>query len=393
MTLWILAVVLLVSLGIIGYYQGGIRVGFSLVGLIVAAALAQPLSFISKAILPIVGLKHPAVLTFVAPALMFLLILILFKCAALAVHRKVDAYYKYQDSDTRRLLFERLNQRLGICLGVANATVYVFLISVAASVLGYLTVQFASSEKDPLLVRWCNRLAEDVQRTRMDHAVAPFNPATEWYFDAVDILGNVFHTPLLQSRLSSYPVFLTLAERKEFQDLGNDIKFQEFWQSGPTVTELIHHEKVRPLIEDIDLYTNVVAMLGGDLKDLKGYIEAGKSEKYDEERILGRWDFDYAASVNLAKQKTPNMGSVQLRALKAGLSRLNKAKFTATIDNTATLKIPAANSSVSGTWKNSDGKYLLRFNEGSKKSEAEAQVDARNRLVFSKDGFALVFEK
>lgn len=396
MILWLIAIVLLGCLGIIGYYQGAIRVAFSLVGLLLAAALAGPLAFVFKGLLPIFGLKHPAVLAFVAPALVFLLILIIFKSTALVVHKKVDTFYKYQESDTRRLLFERLNQRLGICLGVANATVYIFLISVAASVMGYLTVQIASSDKDPPTIRWGNRLAEAVEKTGMNKAVAPFNPASELYFDAVDILGDVYHTPLLQSRLSTYPVFLSLAEKKEFQDLGNDIKFQEFWQSGPSVGEFINHEKVRPLIDDVDLYTNVVGMLGGDLKDLKGYLETGKSEKYDDEKILGHWDFNYQAAVALAKQTTPNMGSLQLRQIKGRLAPVAKSRFTATLDNKAVWKIPGTNKTVltlTGKWKNSDGKYQVQFGEGSKKIESEAHFDAQKRLVFYKDNYALVFEK
>lgn len=396
MILWTIALVLLVSLGIVGYYQGAIRVAFSLIGLLLAAALAGPLAFVFKGLLPVFGMKHPAVLAFVAPALMYLLILIIFKSAALAVHKKVDTYYKYHGSDTRRLLFGRLNQRLGVCLGLANATVYIFLLCVVASVMGYLTMQVASSDKDSIAIRWCNRLAEDLQKTGMSKVVAPLNPAPEIYFDAVDILGNIYHDPLLQSRLSSYPVFLTLAEKKEFQDLGKDLEFQKTWAAGPPVGEFINHEKVKPLIEDVELYTNVLAMLGGNLKDLKGYIETGKSEKYDDEKILGHWDFDYPAAVALARQKTPNMGSQQLRFVKGYLARLARARFTATIDNKAVLKIPSTNNNVvtfSGTWKNSDGKYVLQVGEGGKKIEADARVDAQNKLVFYKDNFGLVFEK
>ena len=396
MILWALALILLVCLGTVGYYQGAIRAGFSLVGLLLAAVLAGPLAFVFKGILPVFGLKHPAVLAFVAPALMYLLILILFKSTALVVHKKVDTHYKYQDSDTRRMLFERLNQRLGLCLGLANAAVYFFLLCVVFSVLGYLTVQVASSDKDSFALRWSNRFADSLQKTGMDRAVAPFHPGTEFYFDAVDIVGSIYHTPLLQGSLSSYPVFLTLAEKSEFKALGNDLTFQKFWQEeNPTVGGLMNHERVRPLIDDVDLYTNVVAMLGGNLKDLKGYLDTGKSEKYDDEKILGHWDFDYKGALALAKQKTPNMGTLQLRVVRAALGRLNNAKFTATLDNKAVLKIPSTNNVVTltGTWKNDGGKYSLQFADGGKKWEADARIEAQKRLIFSKDSYGLVFEK
>jgi hypothetical protein len=35
----------------------------------------------------------------------------------------------------------------------------------------------------------------------------------------------------------------------------------------------------------------LLARLGGEAHDLKIYLETGKSPKYDDERILGRWEF------------------------------------------------------------------------------------------------------
>ena len=79
MILWIIAISLFVVLGVIGYYQGAIRVGFSLIGIVVAAALALPLSGLVKSMLPAFGLNHPVALAFVGPAIVYLLILIGFK--------------------------------------------------------------------------------------------------------------------------------------------------------------------------------------------------------------------------------------------------------------------------------------------------------------------------
>src|SRR2546426_570087 len=123
MIVWISAICLMAIIGLIGYYQGAIRVGFSLIGLLLAAWLAMPLSGVMKPILGLVGLSHPLILSFVAPAVVYLVILIIFKCAAFAAHRQVQTYYKYKGSDTQRSLFERLNSRVGIALGLANATV------------------------------------------------------------------------------------------------------------------------------------------------------------------------------------------------------------------------------------------------------------------------------
>src|SRR5947207_12022931 len=85
MILWIFAVCLMAVLGLIGYYQGAIRVAFSLVGLLLGALLAMPLAGLLKPVLPIVGLSHPILLSFVAPAVVYVLLLVIFKSAALVV--------------------------------------------------------------------------------------------------------------------------------------------------------------------------------------------------------------------------------------------------------------------------------------------------------------------
>ena len=227
-------------LALIGYYQGAVRVGFSLVGLLVAALLAMPLSGLMKPILGIFGLSHPVLLSFAAPALAYLLVLIIFKSAAVVVHRKIDAYYKYKGSDTQRSLFERVNQRLGICLGLANATVYVFLLATVAYVFGYFTIQVAASDKDSAGLKIANRVCQDLESTGMSKAIAPFVPATMSYYDGADIIGHIYHNPLAsQGRLSSYPAFLGLAEKTEFRSLGDDVKFQQFWLEGHSLGELL----------------------------------------------------------------------------------------------------------------------------------------------------------
>src|SRR5436309_4045067 len=98
MILWIIAVCLLAGCAIVGYYQGAIRVAFSCIGLLIASLLALPLAGPAKMLLRVFGLSHPVVLSFVAPAVIFLLVLIIFKTSALAVHKKIDAYYKYKAS-------------------------------------------------------------------------------------------------------------------------------------------------------------------------------------------------------------------------------------------------------------------------------------------------------
>ena len=394
MILWIIAICLFVVLGTIGYYQGAIRVGFSFVGIIAAAGLALPLSGIVKSLLPAFGLTHPVLLEFMGPAIIYLLVLVVFKTVAIGVHKTVDTHYKYKTSDMQRRLWERMNERLGICLGMANAAAYLVLIGIVAYVLGYLTVQIGSADKDSWMVRLVNNLNEDMKATAFDKVVAALSPATAVYYDGADILGNIYHNPLLQSRLSSYPVFLTLTERPDFQGISQSVPFQEFWQKNPSISEFVGHEKIKPLVASTDLYKEIMGMLGGDLKDLKGYLETGKSVKYDDETILGRWDFEPAESMKLARKNKPNLNSVEITRFRK-VFRVTMAKSTvlATVDGKAVLKIPAVGNTTQGSWKSGNGgRYILTLVEGNKNVDVQAVVEG-NKLTVIKDGLSFVFEK
>src|SRR5882724_8752450 len=111
MTIWILAFLLLASLAGLGWRQGAIRVAFSLVGILLGALLAAPLSGAVKPILSATGVKSPVLLWLIPPLVVFVIVLAIFKVAALVVHKKVEVHYKYNAGDLRLKLWERLNHR------------------------------------------------------------------------------------------------------------------------------------------------------------------------------------------------------------------------------------------------------------------------------------------
>src|SRR5688572_30621219 len=216
MILWVLALLIVAVVALVGFYQGGVRAAFSLVGLLIALSVAQPLGSVLKPLVAMTGVKQPILLSFVAPAVAFILVLAIFKVIAYAIHQKLDAYYKYKESDTKRRLFERLNSRLGIAVGATNGVVYFFIFAVSAYVLGYFATQVKGSPSDTIATKIAATLGESAEASGMHRAVSPFLPVGENYYDAADVVGAVYHNPLLQKRLASYPVFVTLAERPEF---------------------------------------------------------------------------------------------------------------------------------------------------------------------------------
>ena len=378
MTIWILALLLFALLVLVGYNQGAIRVSFSLLGLIISAALAGPLSRavspVVKSLLGAFSVDNPILLWAIAPLVTFVILLTLFKVAALMVHKKVEVFYKYKAGDLRLALWERLNKRLGACLGLANALVYLLLISLVAYEIGYCTTQMAINESGPKLVRLVNRMSRDVVATGLVKAVRAIDPAPASYYEASDIIGLVYHNPLTQGRLARYPAFLSLAERPEFQDLANDKDFLEMMVRQAPVTEILNNAKTQAIVHNAALLKEIWAQVSGDLHDLHAYVETGQSAKYDSEPILGRWTFDTAASVAALKRSKPNISAIELKRLRPYLvAAYGKTSFTAMPDHQAILKdvvlikpgtvikpdMLTSLQKQSGQWQNTDGKYSM----------------------------------
>lgn len=177
MILWLLALVVMACVGIVGYYQGAIRVACSFVGLLVAAPLAVALSGVMKAILRLAGIDHPVTLAIVAPIIVFILLMAAVKAGALALHKRADTYYRYKASDTEQLLFERFQQRAGAAIAMANGFIYVVLLAIVFNIWGYFTFQLSTRDDNSTVINIVNRLAKDIQSTKMAKAISGLVPA------------------------------------------------------------------------------------------------------------------------------------------------------------------------------------------------------------------------
>jgi hypothetical protein len=303
---------------------------------------------------------------------------------------------KYKASDTVRMLFERMNSRVGIMVGLCNAFIYFILISAVLYTVGYFSVQAITSEKDTMVWRILTRLAKDLQSTGVDKAVAGYVPAKANYFDAADVVALIFRNPVVQDRLSDYPPFLLYSEDARFKALGGDKKFQEDWIKGPSLAEFMANEPIKRLIEDVPFYTNAVATLGGNYKDLKTYLETGKSAKYDEEKILGRWTFNFSQSFNVNRRKKANMTRQEVAVLRAVLKNEEKTTVIATPNHK--LLIKGSKDAADGTWAPGSGSgYILSINKGGQSIDLEGVIDERSpnnkNLTVTKLGISMVFEK
>ncbi|MEO7298400.1 MAG: CvpA family protein [Verrucomicrobiota bacterium] len=395
MIIWLTALVLLGLLSLMGYYAGVIRVAISLLGLLVAAVLAVPLSPIVKPLLPVFGLKHPIWSEIVPPVIVFIVVMIIFKVIGLTVHRKVNMFHKYKTDDKVALKWERLSGRLGACLGLVNGAVYFVLVLIPFYVAGYLTTQVAAGEEATPRVRFINNARAQMHETKVDKVVAAYDPAPKNFYEAADVLGLLKNNRLLVSRLSRYPVFLSLAERKEFQDIANDVEVNQMLQTQGKLADFIKQPKIQAIITNAAIATDIKTLVGPDLKDLHQYLLTGKSEKYDDEKILGFWTLNIDASIAQEKAANPKLTPLQMKNLKQNqYAALRGTTFIAMTDNKAILKGAPKGTATQptvlgeGNWKAKGSNYEVTLS--GKTFEVSFE---KGKMILPRDGMFFAFDK
>jgi uncharacterized membrane protein required for colicin V production len=406
MTIWLLALVLIASVAALGYRQGGVRVAFSLVGILLGALLAWPLGRLIQPLLPAFNVKNPTLAWWLAPIIVFVVVSILFKVAAHMVHQKVDVYYKYHAGDLRMALWERLNHGLGLCLGLVNGALYCLLIAAVIYPFSYWTMQMATSDTDPRFVRVLTSLGNDMQKTGFAKVARALDPMPQVWYDTADLAGLIYHNSLLEARLARYPAFLGLAERQEFQDIAADTQFTEMRQRQAPIMDVINHPKAQAILNNPDLLRLIWKTLVPDMNDLTVYLDSGKSPKYDPERILGRWNFDLKPALAMYLRTKPNIASREMQRMREWIvAAYSKTSFVAKTDHQATLKnLPQVSmpgsaamagsgpQTVQGQWKNLDGKYQITITSAGREADLAATVEG-DRITIAGEGMNLVFSR
>lgn len=406
MTIWLLALLLLASLAGLGYRQGAIRVGISLIGILLGAALALPVGRLLRPLIGILGVKDPLWQWLLPPVIVFIIISLLAKAGAAVVHQKVDVFYKYRAGDLRLALWERLNQRLGLCLGLLNAVAYLVLIAFVVQAFSYWTFQVASGGEDPRSMRLLNRLGQDLQSTGFNRTAKSIDRMPDTFYDTADVVGLVYNNSLIEARLGSYPAFLRLAEQSEFQSLANDRTFIEMRQHGEPVFKVMNHPSMRTIVDNPDLVRKVWGILTPTLADLKTYLETGRTPKYESETILGRWEFNVNAAMGMVRRARPNISSSEMQKIKKWmLGAFEKTRLVVMTENEAIIKDlpqirPPAGGPVSlptpqtftGQWKNVEpNKYTITFSEAG--VDSASVVIEGDRLTIKSQGLDLVFSR
>lgn len=368
MFIWILALVLVLASAALGYTWGAVRTGITMIGLLLASVLAAPLAPLLYPLFDKLTLGTKFHAFFIAPLIIFLLVMVVFKVVATKVHQKLDTHYKYHAPEYVQALWLRTNERFGAALSVVNATIYLLLIGVFVQVLAYPVSQLSSGDQDSAAWRYLLKTHEAMESTKMNRVAAAFNPAPKKYYDVCDIVGMVYHNPLLVGRLTSYPPIMELGERDEYRPMYDritgDVEFKKIILSMPkTPFQQIMGEESFQLIVTNRPYMDEIFKL--DFRDLSNYLATGKSARF-EESILGRWVYNYQASLREQARTRPNLKRVEYNALMASYTNhLRNVTLLGLINNKVVIRAGGQGHPVSihrGTWSRESGdRYTIEI--------------------------------
>jgi uncharacterized membrane protein required for colicin V production len=400
MTIWILALLLLASGVLMGLKQGAIRAAFSFVGIVFAGLLAVPLGKLFKPLLPHVGIHNETLIWLIAPIEGFVVVLILFKMAGFFVHRKVDVHYKYHAGDLRLALWQRMNSRLGACVGTLNGAAYLVLVCFVIYNLSYWTVQIASDDNESRTAKFVNNLGRDLQNTGMTKAARSVAALPEDYYKMADLAGLICQNPQLSDRLGRYPAFISLFEGDDFQQLAQDADFTNAWQSHAPVGEIMNQPAVKNLLQNTNLVNTVWTTIETNLDDLTNYLQTGTSPKYDSEKIVGFWDFNASVTLAMLRETEPNIPSSEMRSVRALWTQAYaQTIFIAGTDGQAFLKNlpnfkskPPSPETWTGSWTADDTNYDLILTSNGENKSMTAKI-SNDRLTLSDDKTTLIFDR
>jgi Colicin V production protein len=316
MSIWILAVLLLAILALAGWRQGGILAAFTFGGILLGSLLAVLVGKLFHPLLPHLGASDPIMAWALAPLCGFILVSIVFTSFGFKVHREVEVYYKHNAGELRNAMWQRLNTRLGICVGLLNGAAYFILISFVIFNLTYLTYQVGAAENQPFLIRIANQLGADLQSTGMARVAAAVGTLPPDYYKFSDLSGFLMKNPGTATRLADYPGLTSLWERDDMQSLVTDSSLTNALASDATVGQILAEQPVQDLLKNKALLGTIEDAFETNLVDLTAYLQTGKSAKYTD-KIIGNWDCNVRVTLAWWRESGPKISASEMMAVRA----------------------------------------------------------------------------
>jgi hypothetical protein len=379
---------------------GAICAAFSFLGLVMGTMLAVLVGKLFKLILPHVGFENPVLVWMVAPICGCLLVWIIFMSIGFEVHRRASVFYRYKAGDLRQALWERMNMRVGACVGVLIGVTWIVLVSFFVFNLSYLTAQVAPGEDEAKMPRIVNGLGYDLQSTGLDKAARAVGSIPDSFYKTANFAGLLAQNPDLSSRLGTYPAFLSLAERDDIQQLAQDGGVADQWKQGAAMGAIMNNDQIKSILKDTNLIATVWSIIQTNMDDMTNYLITGQSPKYDPIKIVGRWNFDLVPALAAERQAQPKMTPEQMKALRMVWSQaFAETTFVAGTDGQAFLKglpdftsKPMTTNTWTGQWSEDGNDYDLSLSYNGQTATATAHSDGL-RLTIKMDKATYVFER
>jgi len=318
MTIWILAVIVMVSVSLAGWRQGAIRAAIAFVGILFAALLARPLGHLFHPLLPHLGFSNPITAWAIAPIVGFIVASIPLKVAAHYIHHRVEHFYKYHAGELRQALWTRVNARLGICIGLLNGATYFILVSFFIFNFSYWTTQASpENSSQPMMIKLVNSMGEGMQSSGFSRTASAVGTLPPNFYKLADLTGLLMQNPQLGARVAQYPGLTSLWHRDDLQSLTTDATLTNALASGAALTDITSDSSVQALLKNKEQTEMVEDAVVTNLDDFTVYLNTGKSAKYGSEPIVGSWVFNPAVTLAWVRQGDPKMSNNEMRALRA----------------------------------------------------------------------------
>lgn len=405
MYIWILALIVLAAGVGMGLNLGAIPTAFSFLAIIISSWFAGLVGSLFRHILPHLT-TNPVLAWMIAPICGFLLVYFILMSIGIEVHRRTYVFYKYKAGDLRFALWERLNKRLGACLGILNGSAWLVLICFFVFNLSYVTAQVAPSEKEAAMTKIMNNLGEGLQNTGMDKPARAVADVPDYFYRTADFAGLLAQNPALSQRLGNYPAFISIAQRSDVQSLAQDTSLIDAWQRGAAMGEILNDPQIKNIVANTNLINAVWDVIQTNMDDLTNFLMTGKSPKYDSEKIVGYWSFDAVPSLTSMLQAHPEMRLTgqQMRVVRqAWVQSFTNITLVAGTDGQLFIynlpnfkgKSPLAASgtqNVTGQWiANDDGTYQITTSGDS--DMTTAKTDGMRLSIDTTKGFQAIFRR
>ena len=337
MLIWVVAVVLVGGFGLLGHQTGAIRWGIGFIGAALGLALAGIAGGVVSAGLAMMGVKDYIDLALLPGVIVFSLLTIIFLVIGVAAHRPVELFFKYRSDEPTRAAFERMNQAIGLFVGLISGICVFFSVGNFVYRQGYLITQVTSDNGEATPVRYIAQLRGEMESTGWARTFAAMDNSPAKYYEVSDILGILHANPLVQGRAENYPPFLALGAQQEFAEIGSDAEFLKLIQSKPALSAMLNHPKAAAVLFSPTLRETFAKV---DLKDFRKYLETGISPRYEDEKILGRWRMDPGTVFTQLKRERLNLSPAEMRSIRAALGPiLSGATLVAYTDGRFSIKI------------------------------------------------------